>query len=80
MYLRMYFVTFVTQTESSMYSANRYYRNQRVVIPLWPLIIQNKPIYQLRWGVNNPTQWSIDNIYIGKHMYVCMYVNNYVHI
>jgi len=49
-----------------MYSANRYYRNQRVVIPLWQLIIQNKPVYQLRWGVNNPVQWSVDNIYIGK--------------
>ena len=55
-----------TQIEGSTYSANRYYRNQRVVIPLWPLVIQNKPVYQLRWGVNHPVQWSIDNIYIGK--------------
>ena len=28
-------------------------------------MIQNKPVYQLRWGVNNPVQWSVDNIYIG---------------
>ena len=37
-----------------------------MVIPLWPLVIQNRPVYQLRWGVSKPIQWTIDNIYIGK--------------
>ena len=39
-----------------------------MVVPLWPLVIQNKPVYQLRWGVNNPVQWSVDNIYIGTYI------------
>ena len=57
---------YCTQIEESTYSAIGYYRNPRVVVPLWPLVIQNRLIYQCRWGVNKPVWWSIDNIYIVK--------------
>ena len=68
-YLCVYVYFIYIQNDGSTYSTNRYYKNQRVVMPLWPLVTQNKPVYQLKWGVNSPTQWSIDNIYIGQLMF-----------
>ena len=69
------------QIDGSVYSMNRYYKIQRVVVPLWPLVVQNKPMYQLRWGVNNQVQWSIDNIYIGLYnSYFSAFIKPYMHI